>query len=89
LSVSSLPPFLAGPATELNASLNSALGSIAVGKTISAGVRWDFIKDVDFKLQIDHSRNGAGSPGTLSDLQPGFQPGGTVNLFSGTVDFVF
>jgi hypothetical protein len=52
-------------------------------------VRWDSIKDVDFKLQIDHSRNGAGSPGTLSDLQPGFQPGGTVNLFSGTVDFVF
>lgn len=89
LTVSSLPPFLAGPATELNASLNSALGSIAVQKTISAGVRWDFIKDVDFKLQIDHSRNGAGSPGTLSDLQPGFQPGGTVNLFSGTVDFVF
>jgi hypothetical protein len=53
------------------------------------GVRWDFMKDVDCKLQVDHTRNGAGSPGILLDLQPGFRPGGTVNLISASLDFVF
>jgi hypothetical protein len=47
------------------------------------------MKDLDGKLQVDHTRNGAGSPGILFDLQPGFKPGGTVNLISATLDFVF
>ena len=34
------------------------------------------------------TRLGAGSPGTLSNLQPGFQPGGSVSLFSAVIDFV-
>jgi hypothetical protein len=53
------------------------------------GARWDFMKNVDFKVQVDHMRLGAGSPGTLGNLQPSFQTGGTVNLISATVDFVF
>jgi hypothetical protein len=89
LTVAAFPPYLAGEATELNAALNAGLGSIAVQRTISAGVRWDFMKDLDGKLQVDHTRNGAGSPGILFDLQPGFKPGGTVNLISATLDFVF
>jgi hypothetical protein len=89
LTVSALPPYLAGPATGLNAGLNAILGSIAIQSTTSAGVRWDFKKNVDLKLQYDHSRLGAGSPGLLINLQPGFQPGGTLNLFSAAVDFVF
>jgi hypothetical protein len=88
LTVSALPPYLAGPATGLNAGLNAVLGSIAVQRTISVGARWDFMKNVDFKLQYDHMRLGAGSPGTLTNLQPDFRPGGTVNLFSATIDFV-
>ncbi len=89
LNVSALPPYLAGPATGLNAALNAILGSIAVQNTTSAGVRWDFLTNVDLKLQYDHTRLGAGSPGTLLDLQPGFQPGTTVNLFSAAIDFVW
>jgi hypothetical protein len=89
LTVAAFPPFLAGAAAELNATLNAQLGSIAVQRTISTGVRWDFMKDVDCKLQVDHTRNGAGSPGILQDLQPAFRPGGTVNLISATLDFVF
>jgi hypothetical protein len=88
LTVSTLPPFLVGPATGLNAGLNAILGSIAVQSTSSAGVRWDFVRNVDLKLQYDHTRLGAGSPGTLINLQPGFHPGGTVNLFSAAFDFV-
>jgi hypothetical protein len=52
-------------------------------------MRWDFTKNFDFKLQCDHTRLGPGSPGTLINTQPGFRPGGTLNLFSATVDFVF
>jgi hypothetical protein len=89
LTVSALPPFLAGPATGLNAALNAILGSATVQNTISIGGRWDFMKNAAFKLQFDHTRIGAGSPGVLSNTQPGFQPGGKVNVFSATVDFVF
>jgi hypothetical protein len=88
LAVSALPAFLAGPATALNAGLNSALRTIAVQRTTSAGVRWDFAKNVDLKVQYDYILLGAGSPGVLSNLQPGFQPGGTVSLFSAVIDFV-
>jgi hypothetical protein len=88
LAVSKLPPFLIGPAIGLNAGLNEILGSIAVQTTASAGIRWDFMRNVDLKLQYDHTLLGAGSPGTLINVQPGFRPGGTVNLFSAAIDFV-
>jgi hypothetical protein len=89
LNVSALPPYLAGPAMGLNAGLNAILGSTAVQRTTSAGLRWDCMKNVDLKLQYDHTRLGEGSPGLLTNLQPGFQPGGTVNLFSIAIDFVW
>jgi hypothetical protein len=89
LNVSALPPALAGAGMGLNAGLNSILGSIAAQSTTSAGLRWDFVKNVDLKLQYDHTRLGAGSAGTLINLQPDFQRGGTLNLFSIAIDFVW
>jgi hypothetical protein len=89
LTLSALPPFLAGPAAALNGGLNVSLGTVPVQKTISIGGRWDFAKNAALKLQFDQTRIGAGSPGTLIDIQPGFQPGGKVNVFSATIDFVF
>ena len=89
LTVSGLPPALAGFAAGLNAGLNGLLESIPEQKTVSIGVRWDFIKNLDLKLQADHTRLGADSFGTLINIQAGLRPGGTVNLFSATVDFVF
>ncbi len=89
LAVSSLPPALAGAAAALNGGLNALLGSIAVQSTISAGARWDVLKSVDVKLQYDHTRLGAGSAGALTNLQADFRRGGTVNLFSAAIDFVF
>jgi hypothetical protein len=89
LTVSALPPFLAGPAAALNAALNTTLASSPVQQTISVGGRWDFAKNAAFKLQADHIRLGAGSSGTLINVQPDFQPGGKVNVFSATIDFVF
>jgi hypothetical protein len=56
---------------------------------LSIGARWDVLRNAALKLQYDHTRIGAGSSGVLANLQPGFQPGGTVNVISVSVDFVF
>jgi opacity protein-like surface antigen len=89
LDPGSLPPALAPQVGALNAGLNAALASAAIQRTISLGARWDFRRNMDAKLQFDHSRIGGGSAGLLTNPQPGFQRGGTVNLISATVDFVF
>lgn len=89
LDVTSLPPFLVGTASSLNAALNSLLRTKPVQTTISIGGRWDFMKQAALKLQFDRTRISAGSSGTLSNVQPGFQPGGKFNVFSATVDLVF
>ena len=89
LNISTLPPYLQGPASGLNAALNAVLLSVPVQNTISVGSRWDVMKNVDLKLQYDHIDLGAGSAGTLVNVQPEFQPGGTVNLLSITIDFVW
>ena len=89
LSLSGLPPSLAGAAAGLNAGLNSILGSLAAQKTISVGSRWDVTKNVDFKVQYDHINLGAGSAGTLINVQSDFQRGSTVNVASIAIDFVW
>jgi hypothetical protein len=89
LSLSGLPPNLAGAAAGLNAALNSFLGTLAAQKTISIGSRWDVMKNVDLKVQYDHINLGAGSAGTLVNVQPDFQRGATVNVASITIDFVW
>ncbi len=60
-----------------------------VQDTLSIGGRWDFMSNAALKLQYDHTRIGAGSSGVLINLQPGYQSGGTVNVFSAAIDFVF
>lgn len=89
LTVAAYPPPLAAIAAGLNAALNGLLGSSPEQNTVSIGVRWDFMKNLDLKLQFDHSRLGAGSAGNLGNLQPGFQPGGSYNLVSIAADIVF
>jgi hypothetical protein len=89
LSLVGLPPEAAAAAAGLNAALNEVLARIAVQQSVSAGARWDFRKNVALKLQYDNLNLGSGSAGVLNNLQPGFQPGGTVHLFSITMDFVW
>lgn len=89
LTVSALPPQLAGPAMALNEALNSNLNTKAVQQTISAGVRWDLMSKAALKVQYDQVRVGAGSFGSFSNIQPGFRPGARVNLFSATFSFIF
>jgi hypothetical protein len=69
---------------------NPGLGFPAAGqRNESAGIRWDFHKNFDLKLQLDHINLDAGSAGTLGNIQPGFRPGEKVDVTSVTVDFVY
>jgi len=92
--VTALPggaPFavLNADAASLNAALNEQLAGAPIQKTISVGVRWDFARNVAFKLQYDYSRLGKNSPGTLDHQLPGFVPGGSYSVVSAIFDFVF
>jgi len=89
LTTSTLPPAFAGIATELNGALNSILGSNEGQQTLSLGVRWDFTKNMDAKLQYDHTRLKGNSVGPLINSQPDFESGGSFNVISLAVDFVF
>jgi hypothetical protein len=89
LTLAGLPPYLADPANALNAGLNASLGAKIVQQTLSVGARWDFAKNAAAKLQYDHTRVDAASLGLFANIQPGFERGGRVNLFSATLDFIF
>lgn len=83
-------PGLSQPYTEeLDAFLASILSSQPRQESLSVGVRWDFTRSMALKAQYDHMNLDSGSPGFLVNSQPEFEPGGTVNLFSLALDFVF
>lgn len=83
-------PGLSAPGAEdLNAFLNSLLGSAAEQKSIAMGARWDFAPGADLKVQLDYIDLENGSSGVLINEQPDFRRGGKVVLFSTTLDFVF
>ncbi len=78
-----------GGASGLNGLVNALLMSTNEN-TISMGLRWDFAKSADLKVQFDRMSLGNNAMGTLHNLDPvNFQAGGHVNLFSLAVDFVF
>lgn len=89
LDLSRLPPGLVVEAQALNAALDTALASIASQRTMSLGMRWDFLRSMDLKVQYDRIKLGAHSQGWLTNVQPGFALGTNVDIFSATLDFVF
>ncbi len=89
LSLANLPPRQAAQAQGLNAALNQMLGAATQQKSLSVGVRWDFIENAALKVQYQYLDLDDGSRGVLTNTQPGFEPGGSVNLFSAAIDFVF
>ena len=58
-------------------------------RSLTVGTRWDFRENLAFKIEATHVDAGAGSNGGLTNLQPGFVHGGSYNLLSAAVDFVF
>jgi len=89
IPLAGLPPPLAAGAAMLNGALNQTLNLLPRQRTVSIGARWDFAKNAALKVQYDHVDLDAGSTGTFGNIQPGFQPGGRVGIFSAVVDFVF
>ena len=85
LSAGAFNPFAAG----LNEGLNQILEASARQNSLSLGARWDFAPNLALTAQYDHIDIDDGSWGTLVNHQPDFEPGGTVNLFSLALDFVF
>lgn len=78
-------------AAALNAGINAALNSQFNGSqaTTSVGLRWDAMKNTALKVQFDHTSLGSGSAGRYANVRPAFQRGGSVNMFSVALDFVF
>jgi hypothetical protein len=89
LSLGGLPPPLAAQAAALNGALNGLLESEPRQKSVTLGARWDFTRNAALKVQYERLDLDQGSPGVLSNTQPGFEPGGRVDLFSVSLDFVF
>jgi predicted porin len=87
---SGITAFTNATTAALNQHLNEdGISGAPIQKTISIGMRWDFMRNAALKLQYDHSRLGDGSPGTLDHQTSSFVPGGSFSVFSATIDFVF
>lgn len=89
IDTAGLPPSLAAAAAELNGALNSILAMRITQRTASIGARWDVLPSASLKAQYDHTQLGENSQGLLTNLQPGFRLGSSVDLISVTIDFVF
>jgi len=68
----------------------SGLTSLGNEHTVSAGVRWDFAKNLDFKLQLQQVTIGSlDAPASFTNLQPGARAGDKANVISLALDFLF
>jgi hypothetical protein len=89
VALDGLSPDVAALGAEVN-SIVGWFGSADMSQqTASVGVRWDFRGGLSLKGQIDHIELDEGSRGWLNNLQPGFEPGGSLNLVSIALDYVF
>lgn len=89
LPVAAFPPELAPTAARLNAVLDALRSSAAEQQNLAVGVRWDVVTGVAVKAQVDFIDMLRNSPGTFDNQQPGFERGGSAQLFSLSTSFVF
>ena len=88
LNLTGLPPALRGLGTVLNAQLADLLQSND-SATLALGMRWDFADAFSATLQFDHVRMDAGSHGMLGNIQPTLAPGGSFNVITAAISFVY
>jgi hypothetical protein len=68
----------------------SGLTELGDERTVGAGVRWDFAKNIDFKLQLQRVIiETEDAPASFNNVQPGLRVGDKANVVSLTLDFVF
>lgn len=84
-------PYVMYSTLSTTANSNFASGmSAGDGRSVTTGVRWDFARNVDLKLQLQRVRVGTLlAPDEFANLQPGFRVGDEANVISLAFDFVF
>lgn len=65
-----------------------ALGASRAQRTSALGVRWDFYKNMDLKLQLEHVVLGPQSTGFFVNVKPGLA-GSSGNIATLAVDFIY
>ena len=89
IPVAGLPLPLAAYGSSINGVVAGLNASNQSQSTVATGVRWDFMKNFDLKVQYDYVRLDAASTGMFVNEQPGFRAGSTASVFTAGVDFVF
>lgn len=89
LPVAAFPPELAPTAARLNATLDAIRSSAAQQQNLALGARWDVATGIAVKAQVDFIDMLRNSPGTFDNQQPGFERGGSAQLFSLSTSFVY
>jgi len=68
----------------------SGLTSLGNDHTVAAGVRWDFAKNLDTKLQLQQvTIDSLDDSASFADIHPSARVGDKANVLSLTLDFVF
>jgi len=68
----------------------SGVTSLGDEHTVAAGLRWDFAKNLDFKLQVQRvTIDSVNLPASFANLQPDARVGDSANVLSLALDFVF
>jgi len=68
----------------------SALTKLGNQHTVAAGVRWDFVRNFDLKLQAEQvTIESLDDPASFGNLQPGARAGDKDHVVSLTLDFLF
>ncbi|RZL36056.1 MAG: hypothetical protein EOP35_11800 [Rubrivivax sp.] len=81
---------LATGAAGINAGINATLTQFNGSQdSLSAGVRWDAVRNVALKLQVERVSVKNGSNGRFANVQPTFPMNAKVNLVTMAADFVF
>src|SRR5450830_1176116 len=58
-------------------------------RSYAVGVRWDLMRNIDVKAQLDHVQPRSDSYGTLLNVKKGSPTGSQFNVVSVVVDFIF
>lgn len=83
-------PTTDGAAATLTGAINTSLnGFNGSQNAASVGVRWDVMRNTAIKAQYDHIKLGSGSSGRFANALASFPKGGSVDLLSVSLDFVF
>jgi hypothetical protein len=83
-------PYVLYASTHANAVGSSGLTALGNEHTVAAGLRWDFNRNFDAKLQVEQvTLVSIDDTAAFANIQPGARPGDKANVVSVVVDFVF